>query len=442
LIATDPARKHRLIFRTALVIALLGAAVAVAVPAGLGWDFANFYDTGRRAAHGQLGNIYDPTASIGGEAPQGRMAFWGAPISAWFYAPLSLLPPIVALIVLKVIGTAAFAAGLILLYRELRPTAARNGGNGSWFLAAVAVLVLLFQPFWTGYRVGGQTTPIVFLLLVLGLRAYLRDRMLSVAVCMLFVVLIKPAFIFVPGLLALFSGRRFFVTLVVVFAVTGLGSIALFGWPIHREFLEVMARGSGKPSPWPFNSSLYIIADAFRPVRSSLPMLGAGGWFPGALLIGIKVFVLATFVRLLIRSRREPWTPERRRLFVYLMAISFCLLISRVVWEHYLSILFIPLAFLLAGFPAMTRTARVHLGTIFALSLLQNLVLVHFFRTHVPLTSSAALLAVSLVKAGPLLLYLAFLWMHEAVLFRLVATLVPAAQPAERPMEQVAGAVA
>ena len=63
------------IWRAVTVAACAGIALVaitgILVPAGLGWDFANFYDTGRRAAAGQLMTIYDPTATIAGQAPQG-----------------------------------------------------------------------------------------------------------------------------------------------------------------------------------------------------------------------------------------------------------------------------------------------------------------------------------------------------------------------------------
>jgi hypothetical protein len=380
---------------------------------------------------------------IAGQAPQGKMAFWGAPISALIYAPLGLFSPGVALIVFKLTGTIACAIGLVLLFREYRPTAERNGASAGWFLVAFTGLVMLYQPFWTVYRVGGQTTPFVFLLLVLGLRAYLRQRLVAVAFAMLLVVLMKPAFAFVPAILFLLSGRRFGVALVTLFAITGLVSLALFGVELHREFLDILRRGSGKPSPWPFNSSLYIIADAFRPVANQVPVPRAGGWFPDALRVALKLTVLATFVRLLVRSRKEPWTILQRRLFYYLGAIAFCLLISQVVWEHYLAVLFIPLVFLVAGFPRLERRAKRHLAIIFGLSVLQNLVLVMLFRDHVAVTSTPVLLAVSLVKAGPLLGLLLFIWFHEAALFRLVGTVPPGeAEPVRQGSELAASAVA
>jgi Glycosyltransferase family 87 len=419
--ARDPARAQRVLLRLFLVLIVLGACVAIIVPAGRGWDFANFYDTGRRVAAGQLRDIYNPGSLIRGQTPQGQMAFWGAPISAWLYTPLSIFPPAVALILLKTIATLSFAVGLILLHREMKPYAERTTGQALWYSTAFAALIILYQPFWTIFRVGGQTTPIAFLCLVLGLMYYVRERYLGAAIWLLIVVLVKPAFVFVPAVLALVSGRRFFLSVAGVFLLTAVASVLLFGLPIHREFLEILRRGSAKPSPWPFNSSLYILADAFRPVAHSIPVVRAGGWFPDAVRTLMKLLVLGVFVALGFSSIRQEWTPERRRLFWYLMAISFTLLISQVVWEHYLAVLFIPLAFLLATLPRMSPGDRLHLGVIFGLSVLQNLILVLFVRDHLPITNTASLLMVSLVKAGPLLAYLTFLWYRRSFVFQQVA---------------------
>lgn len=396
------------------------AVAGIVVPAGLQWDFANFYDTGRRAAAGQLSTIYDPTSAIGGQAPLGAMAFWSPPVSAFFYAPLSLFPPALALILFKIAGTLAFGAGLLLLYRMTRDFAADRGISTEAYAAIFVVALLLFQPFWTVYRVGGQTTPFVFLLLVLALAAFQRERWTMVAVYLLLVILIKPAFAFVPLFLGLVSWRRLLPRIAAVFSVAGLLSIALLGWPIHQQFLEIVRRGSDKPSPWPFNSSLYIVADAFRPVANSIPVPGAGGSLPDLARFGLKLLVLGVIGLVVWRGLGLIRAESRRRLFLYLMAVSFCLLISQVVWEHYLAALFIPLAFLLAALPRAPRAVQLHVGVIFGLAMLQNLVLVLTFRTHVPVSNTASLLAVSLIKAGPLIAYLAFLWFHRSFIFDLM----------------------
>ncbi len=76
---------------TWLLIAAIaaGCLVGIAIPAGHGWDFANFYDAGRRVASGQIEDLYMPGSPIEAAPPQGGMAFWGTPISAALYVPMA-----------------------------------------------------------------------------------------------------------------------------------------------------------------------------------------------------------------------------------------------------------------------------------------------------------------------------------------------------------------
>jgi hypothetical protein len=79
--------------------------------------------------------------------------------------------------------------------------------------------------------------------------------------------------------------------------------------------------------------------------------------------------------------------------------------------------LFLPLGCLLAAGPQLTRPARRLLAAIFVAALFQNLIFVMFFRSHVAIESNAALLAVSVVKSGTLLLYLLWLVWYKDLLF-------------------------
>jgi hypothetical protein len=99
---------------------------------------------------------------------------------------------------------------------------------------------------------------------------------------------------------------------------------------------------------------------------------------------------------------------------------------SQVVWEHYLALLFIPLAFLVAAWHRLDRGAHRHIAAILALCVLQNLVLVLLFRDHVPVRSHLMLLAVSLIKAGPLLAFWGFLWFRRSSIFLVSRSLVQA----------------
>ncbi len=155
----DPERRLRFIVATCLLLLVAQAAIGVAVPAGLGWDFANFYDAGHRVAAGQVADLFDPESPIAGGAPQGSLAFWSTPISAAFYAPLSALSPEVALVVFKLQNSAALFAVLALLFALYRRLAGDSRLASLRFAALFAFVSLIYQPLWTIYRVGGQTTP-------------------------------------------------------------------------------------------------------------------------------------------------------------------------------------------------------------------------------------------------------------------------------------------
>src|SRR5687767_13195777 len=95
---------------TWLFMGLIGAGclVGIAVPAGLGWDFANFYDAGRRIAAGQVVDLYSPASPIAGQPPQGSTGFFGAPLSAVLYLPLAPFPARTALVLFKIQNALAF----------------------------------------------------------------------------------------------------------------------------------------------------------------------------------------------------------------------------------------------------------------------------------------------------------------------------------------------
>ena len=391
-----------------LTILAAGILTGIIVPAGLGWDFANFYDTGRRALAGQIADIYDPATLIEGQAGQGTMRFWGTPLSAFLYAPLALLRPSAALVVFKTVGTAAYVAGLWLLWREVRgsrPNAA-FGARDAFF---GALIITLFQPFWTMYRVGGQTTPLVFVLVVAGLAAYRRNRLALTTLCLVGASLVKPAFLLVPLLLAFIGGYRMFATIAAGFAMTALVSVALLGWPIHQVFVTVVLRGAGVASPWFFNSSIYLLADVGRPLVSSAPVGAAEDPWAQALRIVLRLVVVAAFIELVRLRHRAGVDGAGRRRFDFLVAVSFTLLLSQVVWEHYLAALFIPVAFMLGWRSEFPPSARRWLVALLTLCMGQSLIFIMFLRSHLTIETTVGLLAITLFKAGPLLVFLGLL---------------------------------
>ena len=415
-------KKYQGLAAVFLFLILAGCLVGIAVPAGSGWDFANFYDTGRRVAAGQIADLYKPETLIGGEQPQGTLRFWGAPISAWLYAPLSYFSPLTALVIFKIQNTIALFTALLLLYLHNRRFVETTPAAQWRFAATLAFLCLVFQPFWTVYRVGGQTTPTVLLLLTLALLSHTRGRFLLSATFVACAVLIKPAFVTLFLFLAVVSGVQFLSSSALVFSLAGLVSLVLMGWSIHRDFLTLMLKGAPVAFPWFYNSSLYVtfvnLRVAAGPGTLSTPLEVT----LTAMLMLTKLLVVATFFYLVIRSRGQKWLPGARRHFNFLLAVSFFMLISQTVWEHYLSVLFVLLAYVVATSAHFSRRAMVLVGAIFVLSMGQNLIFINLLRYNFSFDSPLALLFIGLFKSGPLLLTLIFLWRHHEELFQSYAT--------------------
>ncbi len=390
----------------ALAAMLLGFAVAVAVPAGSGWDFANFYDAGRRAAGGQIAELYRPDAPIGGETPQGRLAYWGLPVSAWLFAPLAAFPPGVALVLFKLQNVAAYLAAFALLLGLER----RFAAGGPWRYPAVfALLCLLYQPFWSAFRVGGQTTPTVLLLVIAALVAHLRGGAALAAAAWALIVVVKPALIFGLALLALFSGWRFRVAAGAALAGLGLLSLATASWATHMEFLGKMREGLGRFFPWIYNSAL------------SLPVAEARAWWsthgvsppPEALFsiatLALQATVIAAVTLTALDARRRGLPAAAQCHLHHLLAILFFLLFSRTVWEHYLALLFVVLAHFAAVAGRLSTAAKATVAAIYVACLGQNVTFTTLLEPHLALESLGATLAVAVVKSLPLVLTLLFL---------------------------------
>jgi Glycosyltransferase family 87 len=395
----------------ALAAMLAGFAVAVAVPAGSGWDFANFYDAGRRAAGGHIAELYRPEAPIGGEAPQGRLAYWGLPVTAWFFAPLAAFPPGVALVLFKLQNVAAYLAAFALLLALGRRFAAGRPWRGRpWRYPAVfALLCLVYQPFWSAFRVGGQTTPTVLLLVAVALAAHLNGGAVVAGVAWALVVAVKPALVFGLALLALLSGWRFRLAAGGTLAGLGLLSLATAPWATHLEFLAKMREGAGRFFPWVWNSAL------------SLPVAEAESWWQAhgaspppevlftAATLALQATVIAAVAAVVVAARRRDLPVAARRHLHHLLAILFFLLFSRTVWEHYLALLFVVLAHLVAVAGRLAPGARATVAAIFVACLGQNVTWTTLLRPHLALDGLGMTLAVALAKCLPLVLTLFFL---------------------------------
>lgn len=401
-----------------LVVLCIGSAVGILTPAGLGWDFANFYDAGRRVAAGQIEDLYDPTTKISGEDPQGVLDFWGTPVSAWLYAPLSLFAPETALIVFKVQNTIAYFGALTVLFVFNRRFFVERGETGHWKFAALFVgASLLYQPFWTVYRVGGQTTPFVFLLLTIALVAHTRHRVYVSAGCVLLAGMIKPAFMPCLVFLLCVSGFQFLVATVVVSCVVGLVSLGVMGWDVHLEFLMKMMTGAGTTYPWYFNSSIYILGEHLRLLAVEQNPTSGLGAIMGGINAAVKFLVVVMFGMIIMKSRSQEWMESGRRHFHFLMAVLFALLIGQTIWEHYLAMLFLPLAYLIASKHRLSRGSQLLIAGMIFLAVGQNLIVTHFLQETFQFESLVSLVLVCLFKSAPLLMMIWFLVRHYRELF-------------------------
>jgi hypothetical protein len=399
-----------------LILLAAGAGLGIVVPAGTGWDFANFYDTGARLAAGQIRDLYDPSTPIRGRAPQGSLGFYGTPISAFLYVPLSWFPPGVALPLFKVESTAAAFLALFLLYRHNRRFVGGDPVGQARFAAAFALLALIYQPFWTVYRVGGQTTPTVFLLLSVALVAHTAGRQFWAAVCLVLAGLIKPAFVLVLALLALVSGRRFQGYAAGAGLTAGVASVLVLGWPAHAAFLRTLAEGAGRSYPWFYNSSLYIVADTLWPY---LPAHLTSPWASRVVFVAIlSGSILALGGSLVLQSRACAWPAAARRHFDFLLAVSFALFLMPTVWEHYLAALFLPLIYIVASREHFEYPALGVVVAIFVLAVLQNLIVVNLLRYYFTWESLPHVLCIDLIKSSPLFLLMVVFVRYRAALFR------------------------
>ncbi len=386
-------------FALIAVIAVYG----ILRPWGIGLDFANFYDAGSKAALGEFTGLYDSQALIGGKPPLGNMSFFSAPITSYLYAPMAGLSPHAALLLFKLVATASMVVGLVLLYRQSGALAA--AGDAERF-GLFAVATFLFQPFWTIYRVGGQTTPVVFLLLVIGHGLFLRGRGTAAALAIAAAVLVKPAFAPLAVLMFVMADNRFRLTALATGVLVGALSVAMFGWALHMAFLDrIASESSSLLEPWKNSGPFTWIGAVFTPPGDYAVKTTA----PPALTRGVLALRITALLALLWTLRwqlAQPLAVAARRHAIYVTGLLLIVVLSPVIWAHYLTILFIPLAFLIAGRDTLGRGVQVTLGIAVAMSLFQNLIFSRQMQDLTGFDQRWEIVAIAAIRSAPALLIL------------------------------------
>ena len=412
--SSDEAKFYRRWTWVCISLTVVGCTVGIAVPAGLGWDFANFSDAGRRVAAGQFADLYSPLSPIAGQPPQGSTGFFGAPLSAIFYVPLAAFSARTALVLFKIQNALAFAAIFILLLRFYRRFVSGAPLDHARFTALFAFLFLIYQPFWTIFRVGGQTTPTVLLALSVGLIAHTHGRFWASAFCVVIAALIKPSLAPAVVFLACISELAFVWRMAALWTGAGALSLVLLGWPVHVAFVKQMLESLQWEYSWYYNSSIYVPLDILRAHVHQATFL--------VLTYALKAAVVVTFVWFAWQARRSDWTAAARRHLGFLLMMAFYLVWSPTVFEHYLSLLFPLLIFIVASSRSFSREALALVSLIFVFSIGQNLILINWVKDGFQIDSLPELLVVSLIKGAPLVLTMVLLWRRGSELLRSHAT--------------------
>jgi hypothetical protein len=406
----DTPANHRRLFWICLIGIVSGTLAGIVVPAGSGWDFANFYDTGRRVAAGQVGSIYDSASRIGGEAPQGSMQFWGTPLSAYLYAPMAVLRPGAALVAFKIETALALFLALGFLFLWIARFREQPDGSLMRFAAVFVFLALLYQPFWTVFRVGGQTTPTAFLLLCGALLAHCRGRFLISWLLFGMAVLIKPFLIVGLAFLALSSGWKAFRTAVLVAVLFGVVSLLAVGWDLHARFVSRMLTGPDELKDWWFNSSLTLPFHYLGTLIGGGESDGVSETLSVALRLAAVGAVLLIGLRIVTRARRLP--TDARLHLTFIVAVTVGVLASPIVWEHYVAFLFPLFAFIVAARHELgPGPLKLALAAVI-LCLGQNLVLALALADLVGREGTAVNLVASILKSSPCWLAAWILWRY------------------------------
>jgi hypothetical protein len=189
-------------------------------------SFVSFFAAGQLAAGGHPALAYDQTFHYLAEEALTRpgihyVPFLYPPVYLLLFAPLTLLPPLAAVVVFEATTLTIY---LFVVRRIL------NEGGSAWLIPALAFPAT----FWTiGY---GQNAFLVAALL--GGGTLLVDRRPLMAGLLFGTLCFKPHFaLLVP--IALIAGGRWSATVAAVFTVIVLVgvSFALFGWETWRAYL-------------------------------------------------------------------------------------------------------------------------------------------------------------------------------------------------------------
>ncbi len=181
-----------------LTVGAIAVALALSVEQGLGervgHDFHVFWQAGRNFTAGD--------ALYHGYLP-GAREFKYPPFAAFVFQPLGLLPLPVAAVLFSFLNLALWVVAIVLTRDIVAHTSKRR--DSIWLPVALAG-VLTVQFFLDNFH-HVQMNEVIFVLILLGIRAYLRERDLAAAACIVAATSIKVSPVLFAAWL-LIRGRR------------------------------------------------------------------------------------------------------------------------------------------------------------------------------------------------------------------------------------------
>jgi Glycosyltransferase family 87 len=258
------------------------------------------------------------------------------PIFALFFAPLTLLTFVPALIVWRALNLALLVGTALLLLRIYQVRLR------SWAGAGLLLLLFNLRPLADTLNYG-QLDILLLLLLVAGLQALERRRDLQVGVWIGVAAALKIYPIYMLGLALVRQRWRALPGAALALIVLGALSVLAFGWPLHAVFLREVLPASGGGTAWVENQTFNgFLNRLLSPQQVGLAPDGGG------------VVLLATYAWALGLTLLTMWLTRPagglRADIGYGLWIVAMLLVLPSAWMHYEALLLIPFfqAFVLA----------------------------------------------------------------------------------------------
>ena len=289
-------------------------------------DFRAYHDAGSALNHGT-----DPYAAFVTQTPNVALTgFDYPPLVAWLCRPLGALPEATAATLWLWLGLGCTVAGCLVVMRSLLPA--------RWPRTELAMLTsMLFGP--ALYNLWhGQMNPVVFLLLALGLRAWVSGRQTACGAWLGLAASIKLA----PAVLLLLFVRRRWWRGLGAAALVGAGSLAAgtltVGTGAMRTWVTQVLPVLTRPDGWLYNQSWSGVVN--RAADHSVLTVQGGGQGLRLIALGLSAAGLAA-AAWAVRPGRDAVAFRGGEYGAGLLAM---LLAGTITWYAHYVIAVIPLA--------------------------------------------------------------------------------------------------